>query len=119
MSKVSLVISEYSELPGSGSIYETDTSVEENKHHVTGVVIHDHRTNTDGVRTVSPFIEPVIGVSDVNNLVGKELTFIEATFTDSEQRKAMKDLFTQVIWDWYNDRRENASQPWFREQNKK
>lgn len=39
-----------------------------------------------------------------NSLVGKLLTLIDATFSDPEQRKAMKDLFVDTIWGWQNNK---------------
>jgi len=37
----------------------------------------------------------------LQNLEGKILTLIDATFTDKEQRKAMKDVFRRTLWfDW-------------------
>ena len=34
----------------------------------------------------------------IRNLEGKLLTLIDATFTDKEQRKAMKDVFRRTLW---------------------
>ena len=34
------------------------------------------------------------------NLEGQWLTLIDATFSDKEQRKAMKDVVRKMIWDW-------------------
>lgn len=37
---------------------------------------------------------------DISNLEGKILTFIDATFSDTQQRKAQKDIMRGIIWDW-------------------
>jgi hypothetical protein len=36
----------------------------------------------------------------VSNLEGQILTIIDASFTDQEQRKAVKDLVKQTVWRW-------------------
>lgn len=36
----------------------------------------------------------------VGNLEGQWLTLIDATFSDPQQRKAMKDIVRKMIWDW-------------------
>ncbi len=36
----------------------------------------------------------------VGNLEGQWLTLIDATFSDPQQRKAMKDIVRRMIWDW-------------------
>lgn len=46
-------------------------------------------------------VATVVNHQDIGNLVGKLLTYIDATFTDKDQRKAHKDLVTQHVWDWY------------------
>ena len=39
-------------------------------------------------------------VYEVNNLVGKLLTIIDASYTDATQRTAVKQLIKNVVWDW-------------------
>lgn len=36
----------------------------------------------------------------VGSLEGRILTVIDATFSDPQQRKAMKDVLRKTIWDW-------------------
>lgn len=36
----------------------------------------------------------------IGNLEGQWLTIVDATFSDREQRKAMKDIVRKMIWDW-------------------
>lgn len=43
----------------------------------------------------------VVGYSDINNLVGRLLTYIDATYSDREQREAQKTLIKGVVFDWY------------------
>lgn len=42
----------------------------------------------------------ILGAHSVGNLEGKILTITDASVSDPEQRKALKDLFRQTIWDW-------------------
>ena len=37
---------------------------------------------------------------DVCELEGQLLTFIDATFSDPQQRKAQKDIIRQMVWNW-------------------
>ncbi len=39
----------------------------------------------------------------VDTLVGKLLTYIEATFNDPQQRKAHKDIVKQLVYNWFMD----------------
>ena len=41
--------------------------------------------------------------SELSNLVGKLLTYTDATFTDTEQRKAHKRILKDTIYTWYYD----------------
>lgn len=38
--------------------------------------------------------------TDINNLIGKMLTVVDASISDSEQRKALKDIVKQNVWSW-------------------
>jgi predicted kinase len=40
----------------------------------------------------------LLGYDDIRTLEGKLLTIVDASFTDREQRKAVKDLVRQTIW---------------------
>lgn len=71
---------------------------------VKGVVLNEFSPDSDGTRIVSSEILPAIGISDMNNLTGRLMTIVDATFSDREQRKAMKDLFNQATWGWFHDR---------------
>lgn len=41
-----------------------------------------------------------IGSFDISNLEGRVLTQIDAISADETQRKALKDIFRSLIWDW-------------------
>lgn len=43
-----------------------------------------------------------ITTNDTSYLEGKILTIIDATFSDPQQRKAQKDVFRDILWDWYS-----------------
>lgn len=47
-------------------------------------------------------IEVLLAVdsSDINNLVGRMLTVVDASISDQEQRKALKDIVKQNVWSW-------------------
>jgi len=38
---------------------------------------------------------------DARDIVGKLLTYIDATFTDKEQREAQKQLVKRTVYDWF------------------
>lgn len=82
----------------------TETIEIDEKRKAIGIVLAEFAPDSDGTKRVSGEFLPVIGVDDMNNLSGKLMTLIDATFVDKEQRKAMKDLFTQTAWGWYHDR---------------
>ena len=43
----------------------------------------------------------LVSYESLQNLEGKFLTIIDATFSDKEQRKAAKDIFRRTFWfDW-------------------
>lgn len=37
---------------------------------------------------------------EMSSLIGKILTIVDASISDKEQRKAVKDLVKQTMWDW-------------------
>jgi hypothetical protein len=52
----------------------------------------------------------VLNHQDVHSLVGKLLTYIDATFTDQEQRKAQKDIIREKVYTWHQDLRSRSIQ---------
>lgn len=45
----------------------------------------------------------VFNTHNIQDLEGKILTFIDASISDSVQRKALKDLLRPMIWGWAID----------------
>lgn len=45
----------------------------------------------------------VLRRQQVDSLVGKLLTYIEATYSDPQQRKAHKDIVKQLVYNWFMD----------------
>ena len=56
------------------------------------------------------FYATIWDYGDVNTLVGKLLTYIDATYTDTEQRKAHKDLVKDLVYGYAQDLRTRAVQ---------
>jgi hypothetical protein len=71
-------------------------------HDILAVVRTDFDVEADGSKRSNDAIDPVIRYERINDLVGKLLTLVDSMFSDPKQRKAAKDLFKQVAWDWYN-----------------
>jgi hypothetical protein len=117
MSKVKLIVFE-----GYGTTYrpyiDSNSEVIDLKlnipdtHSIAGVIRTDFDADPDGSRRASDALTPVIECDRINNLVGRLLTQIDATFSDPEQRKAMKDLFTQIAWGWYEGQTDQLREPW-------
>lgn len=42
-----------------------------------------------------------ISYADINELLGKMLTYVDATYTNQEQRDAHKSIIKQTVRDWY------------------
>lgn len=53
-------------------------------------------------------IQPLLKYRSVQKLVGELLTYVEATYTDPEQRKAHKDIVNKLVWDWQHSNDRNA-----------
>lgn len=110
MSKVKLVVKPRSSM-NEGHIVELDLELKESLE-VIGVIRDDFEPDTDGSVRSSADFEPVIDIGDMNHLVGKLLTLIDATFVDEKQREAMKDIFRTVLWDWDMYLRDQMSLAW-------
>lgn len=52
----------------------------------------------------------IVDGRDFSSLLGKLLTQIDATFGDTDQRKAQKDLVKSLVWDFEKDMRDRAVQ---------
>lgn len=44
----------------------------------------------------------MINWDEINELLGVLLTYVDATYSDNEQRKAHKSLLKNAVRDWYN-----------------
>lgn len=105
MHKVKLVfVKSFLELPTFKDTFSTDIEVEGpdgiDDFRLIAARIYD---NVDPKNATFPggdvntmFLE----YTDTQNLMGKLLTYIDATYTDQEQRKAHKDIVRQVVNDW-------------------
>ena len=111
MSKVKLIVDSHGSLPGMGRVIDTDLKLDE-KEKVTGVIRTDFDTDEYGSTRVSDDINPVVPYEYINNLIGKLLTLIDASTVDKEQRQAQKDLFRQIVWNWYQYYGDNLTPPW-------
>lgn len=110
MSKVKLIVGSLS-IPNDGAVIRTGVSVPEDQR-IVGIIRTDFDPASDGSVRASDDLDPVISYERINDLVGKLLTMIDATFTDKEQRQAMKDLYKQIAWDWYQNQQQPLQRPW-------
>lgn len=44
---------------------------------------------------------PRVYSADLNYLIGKLLTYVDATFSVTEQRDAQKSIVKDTLWTWY------------------
>lgn len=51
---------------------------------------------------------PLVIHTEVNGLVKKLMTFVEATVADKEQKEATKKLITRTVWDHFNEINKNV-----------
>ena len=52
----------------------------------------------------------IMDYKDFQNLMGKLLTYVDATFSDPEQRKAHKDIVKNTLWSIEREMRDRAIQ---------
>lgn len=117
MSKVKLIIAEGYGSQGLPRIGGTERVLDLNikvpdTHDIMGVIRTEFDKDHDGSVRASDDLNPVIRYERINDLVGRLLTVIDATFPDLEQRKAMKTLFRDVAWDWYRGQSDQLTEPW-------
>lgn len=116
MSKVKLITQEgygSNSRPYQGDAKVIDLNIEvPDTYDIIGLIRTEFDAETDGGVRVSDELTPAIRHERINYLVGKLLTMIDATFTDAEQRKAMKDLFMKICWDWYEGELAGMTEPW-------
>lgn len=110
MSKVKLIVDGINS-PDFGKVSEVVLTLKEGER-VRGIVETDFEPNDKGERQVSDNLDVVVYIGDINNLVGRIKTLIEASTSDPEQRKAAKDVFNNEIWSWYTGRSEALGRAW-------
>lgn len=110
MSKVKLIMDERNSLDF-GKVSDVVLTLKEDER-VRGIVETDFEPNDKGERQTSDNLDPVIYIEDMNNLVGRIKTLVEASISDPEQRKAAKDVFNNEIWGWYTGRSETLGRAW-------
>jgi hypothetical protein len=107
MSKVKLIVCKGygSELrpyeSETGEVIDASITVPDT-HDILAVVRTDFDADEDGSRRSNDAIDPVVRYERINNLVGRMCTLLDSMMSDPKQRKAAKDLFRQMAWDWYN-----------------
>lgn len=109
MSKVKLILDNGS--LDYGEVSETVLTLKKDER-VRGIVETDFEPNDRGEVQTSDNLDVVIYIEDINNLVGRIKTLIEASTSDPEQRKASKDVFNNEIWSWYTGRSETLGRTW-------
>lgn len=71
---------------------------------------HERSILPDHSPTDGDINSTILEYNDVQNLVGKLLTYIDATYSDHEQRKAHKDIVRNTVYEWERTLRERAIQ---------
>lgn len=107
MRKVKLVfVKSFLEHPTSADTFSTDIEVESpqgiDDFRLIGARIYERK----GVQNTLPGGDVntmMLEYRDEQDLLGKLLTYIDATYTDPEQRKAHKDIVRQVVNNWRQD----------------
>lgn len=54
----------------------------------------------NSVEKNSPVVTYIFQTPHIGSLEGKMLTLVEASISDPEQRKSLKDIVRQTIWNW-------------------
>jgi hypothetical protein len=87
-------------VPGTQQYVDISTTVPDDRD-IAAVMRREFDPEPDGSRRSNPSLDPVIRYERINELVGKLLTFADASTADTAQRKAQKDLIKQTVWEWY------------------
>lgn len=45
-------------------------------------------------------IKIILEIGEVNNLIGRVLTIVDASYSDEKQREGVKSLMKKEIWSW-------------------
>lgn len=80
--------------------------------HIMGVRLHNAGTmpSTEQHPLDGDYNAIILDSRDFSFLLGRLLTQIDATFSDTDQRKAQKDLLKDIVWGWEKDLRERSVQ---------
>lgn len=86
--------------------------------HLAAARVYDHRATEATASVANPILNTpsgdtnavIINYRDTSNLLGKMLTYVDATYSDAEQRKAHKDIVRDMIYAWEREIRERAVQ---------
>lgn len=69
-------------------------------------------TGEDGMDMYGGSYYGLVSYENLQNLEGKILTMIDASFQDREQRKAVKDMFRRMYWfDWIENNMYKGTNP--------
>lgn len=83
------------------NLYPIAVSIENNRMLPEGYKAPEEEKSWDASGTV-------INGHHIDSLVGKLLTYIDATYQDKDQREAQKKIARQTAWDWFNTHRESG-----------
>lgn len=107
--KVKLVFAKnFVDIPTSRDHFSTEIEVSipdsiDNEVHLVAAMVYSNQASSD---VPSGDTNATIwDYSDESRLVGKLLTYIDATYTDKEQREAHKDIVKNLVYDYCNDLR--------------
>lgn len=113
-SKVKLVfVKSFLEIPTHKDTFASDIEVDVpdgfDQIHLIGARVYEAEGAPAGMPS-GDYNACILEHNDVSSLVGQLLTYIDATFTDPEQRKAHKDIVKEKVYGWHQSLRERAVQ---------
>jgi hypothetical protein len=68
-----------------------------NDYRVPVGIVYEHDNFMESLHAI-----PLLSYTEVNSILGKILTFVDATYTDKEQREATKKILRTTIWEYNN-----------------
>lgn len=111
--KVTVVLGPWSEHPleARQCLYEQfEVEVENGTQRVLAVAVENEEPSPKGGEAIMYHSSAtIVSGHDIDNLVGKLLTYIDATYSDKDQRNAHKDIARQTVWDWFNHHDRNGN----------
>lgn len=112
MSKVTLVFCKsFVDIPTFKDTFSQTLDVESpfDMFHLIGARVWQPKTSEDGLPP-GDADAVIYDYNDTNDLLGRLLTYIDATYSDPEQRKAHKDIVKKIVWDRVAEISERARQ---------